>query len=83
MFIKTMNIIGILLGVIQKVRLGGEVKREKRINFFCKLNIKVQCFLHCYVYNNNTNIYMFIKKTLNEKKNVYAFLIKKHLYMLD
>ena len=32
------------------------VKREKRIN------LKDECFLHSYIYNDNTNIYMFIKK---------------------
>ena len=42
----------------------------------CKLNIKDQCFLHSYIYNDNKNIYMFIKN-VKWKKNVYAFLIKK------
>ena len=56
------------------------VKTEKRIIFFCKLNIKDQCFLHSYIYNDNKNIYIYVhKKALNEKKNVYAFLIKKSI----
>ena len=38
------------------------VKREKRIFFFCKLNVKDQYFLHSYIYNDNENIYKFIKK---------------------
>ena len=41
-------------------KLGSE-KREKNF-FFCKLNIKNQCFLHSYIYSDNTNIYMSIKK---------------------
>ena len=32
------------------------------------------------MYDNNENIYMFIKKVL---RNVYTFLITKQLYMLD
>ena len=52
--------------LISNKKSGGE-KREKNY-FFCKLNIKDQCFLHSYIYNDKTNIYMFIKKTLNEKK---------------
>ena len=36
-------------------------KREKN-SFFCKINIKDQCFLFSYMYIDNTNIYMFIKK---------------------
>ena len=32
------------------------------------------------MYDNNKNIYMFIKKVL---RNVYTFLITKQLYMLD
>ena len=31
--------------------------------------------------NDNKNIYMFIKKAINGKKEVYSFLIKNHLYM--
>ena len=39
--------------------------------------MKDQCFLPSYIYNDNANIYMFIK-TLNEKKNiVYTFFIKQ------
>ena len=77
----------ILLGDIQKYvrwkykfpneKLGAE-KREK--NFFFKLSKKDQCFLHRYYICNDKNIYKFIKKTLNEKKNVCAFLIKTPLY---
>ena len=43
------------------------VKREKRNSFFCKFNIKDQCFLHSYIYNDNKNIYKFIK-LVNKKK---------------
>ena len=57
------------------------VKREERIVFFYKLNAKDECFLHSYIYNQNKNIYKFIKK-LNQK-NTYHFFIKKHFYMLD
>ena len=41
----------------------------------CKLHIKDHCFLNSYIYNDNTNIYMFIKN-VKWKENVYAFLIK-------
>ena len=47
------------------------VKREKRIKriiFFVKQHKRSQCFLQSYIYNDNKNIYMFIKKTLNKKK---------------
>ena len=49
-----------LLTFISNKKLGGE-KREKNY-LFCKLSIKEQCFWHRYIYNNNTNIYIFIKK---------------------
>ena len=39
----------------------GSEKREKNF-FFCKLNVKDQYFLHSYIYNDNKNIYKFIKK---------------------
>ena len=39
-----------------------EGEKRERINFFCKFNIKHQCFLRSFLYNNNTNIYMFIEK---------------------
>ena len=57
---------------------GGE-KREKNY-FFCKLNIKDQCFLHSYIYNNNKNIYRFIKKRLHvsfdsQRKKWQVFLV--------
>ena len=32
--------------------------------------------MYIYIHDDNKNIYKFIK-TLKEKKNVYAFLIKK------
>ena len=35
-------------------------KREKKY-FFCKLNIKDQCFVQSYIYKDNKNIYKFIK----------------------
>ena len=38
----------------------GSEKREK-ISFFCKLNIKDQCFLHSSTYSDNKNTYMFVK----------------------
>ena len=31
-------------------------------------------FLYSYIYNDNKNIYKFIKKTVNEKKNVWALI---------
>ena len=50
------------------------------MSFFCKLNVKDQCFLHSYIYNGNKIIYRFIK-TLIEKKYVYGFLIKKNTFI--
>ena len=35
--------------------------KEKKKNFFCKLNIKDQCFVQSYIYKDNKNIYKFIK----------------------
>ena len=52
------------------------MKRKKRINFFVNSAYKVNVFLHSYIYNDNTNIYMFIKN-VKQNKNVYPFLIKK------
>ena len=46
--------------LISNKKSGGE-KKEKN-QFFCKLNIKEQYFLHSYIYSDNTNIYIFIKK---------------------
>ena len=42
-----------------------------------KLNIKDQCFLHSYIYNDNTNIYMFRKKNVKLKKQ------KKYLRLFN
>ena len=44
--------------LISNNKLEGE-KKEKNW-FFCKLNIKDQW--HSYIYNDNTNIYIFIKE---------------------
>ena len=52
-------------------------EKRKQNYFFCKINIKDQFFLHSYIYNNNKSINLFIKK------NLYPFLIKKHLYIMD
>ena len=54
--------------LISNKKLKDEKREENQ--FFCKLNIKDQCFLHSYIYNGNTNINMFIKK-----RNMF---IKKH-----
>ena len=51
------------------------LKREKR-------NKRSKFFYTVVIHNDNKNIYKLIKKMLNEK-NVYAFLIKQHLYMLE
>ena len=48
-------------------KIGGWKVRKQF--FFCKLYIKDQWFLHSYICNDNTNIYMFIKKW-KKKKNV-------------
>ena len=53
--------------------------REK--NFFVDSKDKTLMLLHSHMCNDNKNIYMFIKKTINGKKEVYSFLIKNHLYM--
>ena len=61
------------------------VKARKEF-FFGKLILKDQCF-YSYIYNDNKNIYKFIKKTVNEKKkkclSLYTPTKKTHLYMLD
>ena len=38
----------------------GEQKQRKE--FVCKRNIKDQCFLYNNIYNDNKNVYEFIKK---------------------
>ena len=42
-------------------------KREKRIDFFGKVNINDQCILHIDIYNDKKYIYTFIKKCLMKK----------------
>ena len=56
-------------------------KKRKKNYFFCKGNIKDQRFLHSDIYNDNKDVCEFLK---NVKWNIYiyAFLIKKDLYML-
>ena len=49
---------------------------EMRENNFLRLNIKDQCFLPSYIYNDNKNIYMFMKKRWMKKTSM-------HCYMLD
>ena len=46
-----------------------EMKWETRIHFFCKLNIKGQCFLHANIYNIQWRLkYLQVhEKTFNEK----------------
>ena len=50
-------------------------KREK------KINVKDQCFLHSCINNDNTNIYMFIQKSVKWKnKCLHLFNKKTPLY---
>ena len=56
----------------------GERKELKEL-FFVSSTQKINFFLHSYIYNDNKNIYKF-KETLNEKKNVYAFLKNSPLH---
>ena len=37
-------------------------KEREQFSFFCKINIKNQCFSYSYICNDNKNIYKFIKK---------------------
>ena len=39
-----------------------ESEKREKIFFFCKLNVNDQYSLHSYIYNDNKNIYKFIKK---------------------
>ena len=46
----------------------GSEKRGENWFFCWKLSIKNQCFLYIYIYNENKNIYKFIKKNVKLKK---------------
>ena len=60
------------------------VNREKKVYLLCKWNIKDQFILNSYIYNDNKNIDMFIKKASNnKKKNVYLFLLKNTFIYLS
>ena len=60
------------------------VNREKKVYLLCKRNIKDQFILNSYIYNDNKNIDMFIKKASNNnKKNVYLFLLKNTFIYLS
>ena len=45
------------------------IKERERITFL-KLSLKDQHFLHSYIYDDSKNMYMLIKKMLNEKKKM-------------
>ena len=51
----------------------GEWKERKDLPFFINSAWTINIFFHSYIYIENKNTY---KKTLNEKRNVYDFLIK-------
>ena len=58
------------------------VNREKKVYLLCKWNIKDQFILNSYIYNDNKNIDMFIKKASNnKKKNVYLLLKNTFIYL--
>ena len=58
-----------------------EVKREKTIDIFVNSAQKINIF-YTLIYTITKKIFTSSQKNVKWEKNVYIFLIKKHLYML-